>query len=595
MQERGRWGSDRRSWQTPAPSWDLEETPSPHHVRILQQELRLPEVLCALLVVRGLTEPEEAKDFLRPLLTHLHPPRDLPDLSPAVERVLSAVQGGQTILVHGDYDVDGMAGTALLTRWLRRMGARVVPFVPHRVRDGYDLGPRGLEVALAQGCSLMITVDCGIRAHSVVDDAGREGVDVVITDHHAPGTTLPRAVAVLDPARSDSTYPESNLSGTGVVFKLCQALADAAGIPPQELWPFLDLVGLATIADLVPLGGENRVLARFGLKALAHTSNPGLRALMREAGMERGETMTPGSVGFGLAPRLNALGRLGEATDGLALLLTDDPMEAGRLARKAEGINRERQEADGTILAEVMERLESGFDPEKDFGLVLESETWHPGIIGIVASRVVERTHRPVVLLAMDGDRGRGSARSIPEFALLDGIESCAHYLERFGGHRLAAGMEILREQVDAFRDAFNAEARRSLSGLDLRPRLPVDLEVVLSDMTADLYRYSTYLGPHGIGNPGPNFLARRVTLAHPPRVVGSDHLKLRLLQGSAQLDAIGFGLAGRIPPASFEGGPLDVVFQLRENEFRGVRRLQARIKDLRPARTEPGKSGGRR
>jgi single-stranded-DNA-specific exonuclease len=441
----------------------------------------------------------------------------------------------------------------------------------------------------------MITVDCGIRAHRVVEDANRAGVDVVITDHHAPGAMLPRAVAVLDPARSDSAYMESTLSGTGVVFKLCQALAEAAGIPSEELWPFLDLVGLATIADLVPLGGENRVLARYGLKALAQSSNPGLRALIREAGMEPGETMTPGKVGFGLAPRLNALGRLGEAMDGLVLLLTDDPVEARRLARKAEAINRRRQEADGTILAEVLERMESGFHPDRDFGLVLESETWHPGIIGIVASRVVERVHRPVVLLAMDGDRGRGSARSIPEFALLDGIEACAHHLERFGGHRLAAGMEILRDQVDAFRDAFNAEARRSLRGLDLRPRLSVDLEVALSDMTAELHRYSMYLGPHGIGNPGPNFVARGVTLAHAPRVVGADHLKLRLVQDSAQLDAIGFGLARRVSPASLEAGPLDVVFQLRENEFRGVRRLQARVKDLRPAGTDTWSSGGRR
>jgi single-stranded-DNA-specific exonuclease len=355
----------------------------------------------------------------------------------------------------------------------------------------------------------------------------------------------------------------------------------------EELYSFLDLVGLATIADLVPLQGENRILAKYGLRALSQTRNPGLRALMQEAGIPETE-VTAGRVSFGLAPRLNALGRLGEPRDGLRLLLTDEEREARELARRAERINSDRQEEDQKTLAEALSLLETGFSPERDFGIVLDSDAWHPGVVGIVASRVVERVHRPTVLIAMDGDRGRGSARSIPEYHLLEGIRACGHLLERYGGHRLAAGMEIRRDRISEFREAFNREARSALQGTDLRPALSVDLEVHLEEMSKELHDYLQYLGPHGIGNPGPTFLARRVLIPRPPRVVGEDHLKLTLRQGTADLDAIGFHLGSRLSPGDLGSGPADVVFQLRQNEYRGVRRLQAHIKDIRPSGAFP-------
>jgi single-stranded-DNA-specific exonuclease len=417
-----------------------------------------------------------------------------------------------------------------------------------------------------------------------------QGVDVVITDHHAPGETLPGAEAVINPARSDSRYPNRHLCGTGVAFKLCLGLAETLGLEEEELYPFLDLAGLATIADLVPLQGENRILARFGLRALSQTSNPGLRALLREAGIAQGE-VTAGRVGFGLAPRLNALGRLGEPEDGLRLLLTEDEGEARELAGRAERVNSERQEEDRKTLSEALCLLEMGFSPEGDFGIVLDSDAWHPGVVGIVASRLVERVHRPTVLIAMDGDRGRGSARSIPEYHLLEGIRACGHLLERYGGHRLAAGMEIRRDRISEFRETFNREARRVLQRADLRPALPVELEVKLEEMSQELHNYLQYLGPHGIGNPGPTFLARGVSISKPPRVVGKDHLKLALRDGTTDLDAIGFHLGTRISPRSLGSGPVDVAFQLRENDYRGVRRLQAHIKDIR--RSEPFPQGG--
>lgn len=571
----------------PSPRWIVGDAPAPEQVEALQEALSLPRPLCSLLVSRGLEDPEEAKGFLRPLLSGLLPQETLPDLKGAVSRVLQGIRAGEKILVHGDYDVDGMAGTALLTRWLRFLGAQVVPFVPHRSRDGYDLGPAGLEVAEREGCSLLITVDCGISAHEAVSEAQSRGIDVIVTDHHAPSNELPPGHSVINPSRHDSSYGNPDLCGAGVAYKLCQGLAEAEGIADEELHPILDLVGLATVADLVPLRGENRIMARYGLKAMGRTNNLGIRALMMEAGVSP-EGLSSGHIGFGLAPRLNALGRLGEPQDGLRLLLTESPDEAKALARQAENVNRERQAADREALEEVLERLEREFDPATDFGVVLESENWHPGVVGIVASRVVERIHRPAVLIALDGDRGRGSARSVPDFHVLDGIRGSAALLERFGGHRQAAGMEIRRDLIPKFRASFNRDARRILEGRDLRPILRVDVEVLLEEMSKDLLRYLDYVGPFGIGNPTPAFLARGVRVTGSPRVVGTDHLKLTLRQGNSEVDAIGFNMASRFPMERLGAEPLDVVFQLQENEFRGVRKLQARLKDLRPA----GRSG---
>jgi single-stranded-DNA-specific exonuclease len=444
------------------------------------------------------------------------------------------------------------------------------------------LGPEGLRVAQDTGCSLIVTVDCGILAHHAVADAKARGLDIIITDHHTPDEDLPAALAVLNPARRDSRYSNPGLCGAGVAFKLCQGLAEAWEVDQEELYPYLDLVGLATIADLVPLKGENRSLARYGLRALERTRNLGLRALLAEAGISA-SGVSAGNVGFGLAPRLNAMGRLGEPMDGLRLLLTDKEEEARRLARAAQEMNRERQNADKATLSEALEQLAGRFDAEKDFGVVLESEHWHPGVVGIAASRLVERIHRPSILIALDGDRGRGSARSIPGFDVLEGIRACGSLLGRFGGHKQAAGIEIRRERIPQFREAFNQASRAALEGRDLRPVLAVDMEIHLEEISREFHRFLQYLEPHGIGNPTPSFLTRGATLPFRPRIVGGDHLKFRMRQGKGELDAIGFHLSPRVTPRSLGKGPADVVFQLHENEFRGVRRLEARVRDLRP------------
>ena len=560
--------------------WILPEPPDPGQVAALSAELGLPASVCALLVRRGFAGADDARHFLRPLLEHLHDPHALPDAEKAATRILAAIERGETIFVHGDYDVDGVCAAALYTIWLRTLGASVAPFVPHRLTDGYDFGAAGLAAARAAGARLILTGDCGILAHEWIGKAMAEGIEVIVTDHHVPGITLPPAVAVVNPARADSAYPEATLCGTGVAWKLCCLLAEMAGEPVEGLLPHLDLVALATVADLVPLDGENRVLVRFGLRALARTTKPGLRALLAVTGLEE-KTLEAGRVGFVLAPRINAAGRMGDAKRGLRLLLTDDQAEAERLAHELEDENRVRQAEDRRTLEEALEMLAGSFDPERDFGVVLAAQGWHPGVIGIAASRVVERIHRPVVMVALDGARGRGSARSIPGFHLHEAITACSAHLDRFGGHAQAAGMDVSTAALPAFRAAFEEEARRRLTGHDLRPRLRIDLELPADPVDQRLVELFQYCGPHGMGNPRPVFLVRGAE-ASLAKEVGKGHLKVRLRKGAVRLEGIGFGLAERFAPGTLDGRLLDVVFQLSIDEWRGAPRVQARILDLR-------------
>jgi single-stranded-DNA-specific exonuclease len=425
-----------------------------------------------------------------------------------------------------------------------------------------------------------------VLADEWIRRAAVEGIDVVVTDHHLPGAALPPAVAVVDPARADSAYPERSLCGTGVAWKLCWLLAERSGAATEALLQHLDLVAVATVADLVPLEGENRVLVRYGLRALARTEKVGLRALLTVSGLDPGPEQVPldaGRVGFVLAPRINAVGRMGDAKRGLRLLLTDDPDEADGLARLLDDENRVRQAEDRRTLEQALEQLADDFDPARDFGVVLAAEGWHPGVIGIAASRVVERIHRPVVMVALSGERGRGSARSIPGFHLHDAITACGEHLERFGGHAQAAGMDLAAAALPAFRAAFAEEARRRLEGQELRPRLRIDLELPDRPVEHRLLELLQYVGPHGIGNPRPIFLLRGAR-ALAAKTVGRGHLRVRFHRGPVRLDGIGFGLAERHPPEGLDAAPLDVVFQLVLDRWRGRPRVQARILDLRPS-----------
>ena len=438
--------------------WLLPPAPDASVVARLGNELHLPEPVCRLLVSRGFAEIADAKLYLRPRMDQLHAPGLLMDLDRAVDRLVRAIRAKEPILVHGDYDVDGICSTTLLTKTLRSLGADVTPFIPRRIEDGYDLGAAGVAAAISGGVRVVVTCDCGTSAHLPVRQLQEAGIDVIVTDHHLPsGGLMPPAFAVLNPRRPGCGSPDKELAGVGVAFKLALGLVRAMGASENPVYGMLDLVALATIADVAPLRGENRVLARYGLRLLSETKNLGLRALIRATGLE-GRPLTAGRVGFILAPRLNAVGRLGHAARGVELLMATTEHEANVIARELEEMNARRQEVDRETHARARALVEQ-LDLDETYGIVLAEEGWHPGVIGIVASRLVEEFGRPTVLIALDGADGKGSGRSISAFDLHAGLSDCRDLLLRFGGHRAAAGVTIARDRVGDFARRFNAVA----------------------------------------------------------------------------------------------------------------------------------------
>lgn len=563
-----------------AARWIVPEPPDPAVVAALSANLNVPEPVASLLTMRGHTSDESARSFLRPRLDQLQDGALMKGAAKAVERLARASADGEIVMVHGDYDVDGICSTTLLTKVLRQFGARPVPFIPRRIEDGYDLGPAGVKAAIDARATVVVTCDCGTSAVAPVADLCRAGIDVIITDHHLPGSALPECLAVLNPHQDACDYPDKDLAAVGVAFKLALALAKQLGRNDAFIWRMLDLVALATIADVAPLRGENRILVRYGLRMLAESTNVGLRAMIRAAGLDA-KPITAGRVGYILAPRLNAAGRIGSALRGVQLLMTEDVNEANAIARELEELNERRQELDRATLAEAREMV-AALDLDETFGIVLAKEGWHPGVIGIVASRIVEEFGRPAVLIAMDGGVGKGSGRSIAKLHLRDALAECAATLVRFGGHRAAAGVTIESDQVAAFARRFNEVAASRLIHEDLVPEVKIDLEVAIGRADETLERVLRHFEPFGIGNPTPVLVARGVRLAGPPKIVGRDGLKLRLSTGAGELEAIGWGMADRA--GDFDPAvPVDIAFRLERDEYRGESRLQARIADITP------------
>ena len=584
----------------PRPRWTLPQPPDPTVVRALQAALKLPTPLCRLLAIRGYDTPEVAKAFLRPMLDNLHHPGLLLGAKTAVRRLARAINRGEMVVVHGDYDVDGITGSVLLTSWIRALGGRAEAIVPDRLRDGYDLSDTGVARAAKRGAKVLVTVDCGIVAHGPVRRAAEAGMAVIVTDHHRPGDTLPDALAVVNPNQPGCPYPNKGLCGAGVAFKVGQLLANSLGRPADDSWDYLDLVAVATIADMAPLEGENRTITRYGLRALEDTSRPGLRALKQQAGLKPRRPMDSAAVAFGLAPRINAAGRVGDSRDAIRLLLTENPTEAHHFATNLEMNNRHRRQLEERVTEEAMAALPVAGDGDPGPGVVVAGEGWHSGVIGIVASRLVERIFRPVIVVSLDGEMGRGSARSIPTVDLHAALSHCAAHLERFGGHHQAAGLDIRREHLPAFREAFQRAVRREMGSEEPIPVLRTDMAIGLDEIDPGFYHYLRYLGPFGLGNPEPVFVARRVDLKA-AKVLKSKHLKFRMTHSGAGLNGIAFRLAEAITPG-FLGGepgrwaasgdhwrgadvpPLDVAFNLMENTFRGHTTVEARVRDIRPA-----------
>lgn len=551
-------------------------------VEVLKEELDLPEPVASVLVNRGISEPQEARRFFSPCLRELHPPESLADIDRAVERVLLAVDRKEPIVLYGDYDVDGLASLALLKSFFGSIGVQASTIVPHRERDGYGFHSQLIPDQKGSR-ALVITVDCGISDHQDVERAQSRGLDVVVTDHHEPGDRLPGAFAVINPKRHDNAYPFRDLAGVGVTFLLTWAIARR--LKQKGFWPvgkepslkgFLDLVALGTVADQAPLKGENRTLVKHGLNQLVTCQRAGIQALMKVSGLE-GRPLTVGSITFQVAPRLNAPGRIDDPQLALKLLLSDDLQEALELATILEGMNRKRQMIEEDILKEAevaaWDDLQKGSE-----ALVLAAEGWHPGVLGIVASRLVDKFGLPVVLISLKGDEGQGSARTPEGYNILEGLRACSHFLDRFGGHSMAAGLRIHREAIEGFRRGLCKHVREVM-GPSCRERvLRIDHRLSPEEIDEGLVHCLTQLEPHGVGNPEPTFEVEGIQISA-ARKVGRDHLKMVVKHRDMFFDAIGFNLAGSFPENLQGWARLACLPQLRE--WQGKTSLQLKVKDI--------------
>jgi len=557
--------------------------------------LGVPPAVGRILWARGYRDASQAERFLAPRFEHLPNPFGLKGIEPAVARLQRALSRGERICVYGDYDVDGVTSTALLVSVLRKLGGNVEFYVPHRLVEGYGLNERALEKIAARGARLVVSADCGVTAVAEIDAAARLGVDVVVIDHHTASQDLPRAVAILNPHQPGCTFEGRQLAAVGVAFHLLvelrRRLREAgwfASRPEPNLREALDLVALGTIADVVPLTGPNRVLVWHGLRELARAARPGVLALKSVAQLAGGE-VTAGDVGFKLGPRINAAGRLDDASVGVRLLLAEDPGEARKLAEQLDRANAERQDLQARIADEAIAQADALGPPEQRRTLVVSSPGWHAGVVGIVASRLVDRFHRPALVLAEESGIAKGSGRSVEGFHLYDALSRCAHHLTRFGGHKHAAGVTLEASSIGAFARALEAQGREALDPAQLSARLRIDAELTPREASLALATELRRLAPFGAGNPEPVFLCRDLA-AHEVRLLpdrkgtGPGHLKLRVgeagaPEGSPALDAIGFHLGGTGLPV---GTRFAAACQLSIDSRDGAGRVQLKLKDLK-------------
>ncbi len=550
----------------------------------LSRTLGVSPVIGRLLAIRGLTDPDEAARFLKPSLDQLLDPFRMTDLERATDRLLSAIAARERVAVHGDYDVDGITSTVILRRALEWLGADVGHFIPERLTDGYGLQANTIDRLHAEGVKLIVSVDCGIRGAEAARRARDLGVDLIITDHHEPDTELPDCCAVVNPKRHDCSYPDKNLAGVGVALKLVQALCQKTG---KSAWlpAFVKIAAIGTLADVVPLVGENRVIAKLGLQML--TKGPhkvGLRALFEAAGLT-GKTIDSYHIGFLVAPRLNAAGRMSTPDIATRLLLASDEAmadEAKALAGQLEEENTRRRQEDHDILAKAKKIVESDPDIGSRSVLVVAGEGWHRGVIGIVASKLVDAFYRPAIVLSTDGDVAHGSCRSIPGFDLLGALESCASMLGRFGGHKQAAGLQLDSSRVKEFRQAINAHADTCLGPDDLRPRLWLDGPLAFGEITDRVVAEFNALAPFGPGNPKPRFHTGPVFVVDGPRVLKDRHLKMSVKQDGRVLRAIQWNAAEREETLTSKKAGVEIAYTVEENEFRGERYVELRLEDFR-------------
>ncbi len=561
------------------PVWIL---PTGYEIPESLTELGLPRLALELLYRRGYQNRQAIEKFLTPSLANLHNPKLLPDMEKAVARILLARQRLEKILIYGDYDVDGICGTALLFRTLKKIGCSVNYYIPHRILEGYGISETGVKHAKDHGFKLIVTTDCGTTDFTAIEMANRLGIDVIVTDHHEPKEKLPDAYALINPKRLDTDYPFRELAGVGVSFKLAWALLSAAGGSKEDLVSDLDLVALGTVADIAPLVDENRTLAKFGMLKIKNTDKVGLRSLLKITGL-LGKPITPYDIGFILGPRLNAGGRIAQATKAVELLLTEDEQSAEATSRELDLANQERQKIEETIFAQATERILATDWTRRKF-FVLADTTWHEGVVGIVASRIVEQFYRPTILLAIKDDIAKGSGRSIPGFDLYQALKSCAKTLIRFGGHKYAAGLLLSREKIGQFSVEIEEYTAKNTTPDHFLPKLFVDARANLKDFDEVFLKILKQFEPFGPENPVPIFVTTGLEVVGYPKVVGKEHLRFKVRQNKKDVvDAIAFGKSEAILKL-VKGQPdhLDIVYSIERNNFAGKTKLQLNIKDMR-------------
>ena len=560
--------------------WTIKSKPEKEKVQALQNALKVEETIANLLVQRGIETYEQAKTFFRPTLEDLHNPYLMKDMDKAVSRIEKAIANKENILVFGDYDVDGTTAVSLVSSYLRSYYPNVATYIPDRYNEGYGISYLGIDYAEDNDVSLIIALDCGIKSVDHVNYANAKNIDFIICDHHRPGDSLPDAIAVLDPKRTDCSYPYDELCGCGVGFKLIQALAENRNQTIEDLLPYLDLVATAIAADIVPITGENRVLAKFGLEVINTNPRPGIKALIQNV-KKKGLTIT--DVVFIVAPRINAAGRVKHGNEAVALLTEYNLEQAEQFASEIEGYNSDRKDLDKQITKEALLQIEENNETER-FSTVVYQESWHKGVIGIVASRLVENYYRPTIVFTKSGDKLAASARSVKDFDVYNALEACAVHLEQFGGHMYAAGMTLKEENYQNFKNAFEKEVKNTIHPDLLIPEIAVDFELDFSDINEKFMRILKQFEPFGPENMTPVFMSKNVVDSGYAKTLGNDaeHLKVFVKQNhSPNFNAIGFGLGKKIDIVKNKN-PFDAVYVVEENEWNGNVSLQLQLRDIR-------------
>jgi len=547
--------------------WKL--APPREEAGLLAAALGIPRTIAQVLVNREITSPEAAQRFLYGSLDDIHDPFLMAGMAEAVERILRAVESGERILIFGDYDVDGVLSVVMLLKALGSLGARVDYFIPERLKEGYGIKDDHVEIVASRGAGLVISVDCGIKANGFVRLARARGIDVIITDHHRPGSELPEAFAILNPALQSSPYPERNLAGVGVVYKLIQALLEKRG-KAALLRHYLKLVSIGTISDIAEIKGENRLFVKFGLKELDDVANPGLRSLIEISGL-KGKRISEGDVGFRIGPRINAAGRMGLTELAVKLFTSSSPEESDEIARRLDELNAKRQTTEERILRQAFDKIKANAWDRSYRILILGSEEWHRGVIGIVASRLKEAFCRPVILFSYDDGKAFGSGRSITEFSLIDCLEECRSHFLSYGGHKHAVGCTLKCDDMPSFKAAANAVADSRITEEQMTPKVGIDAKLGFAEIDNELFHESlSLLKPYGVGNPRPVFWAERVRVCRPPRILKGKHVKFELNQDGRTFEGLGWGKAEWAVDIATDA-VLDVVFSLQSNHFLGV------------------------